>query len=185
MSGFNQRKVAQIAAFFADAEGGSINVLKLVKLIYLSDRKFLDEFGKPITYDSYYSLPHGPIVSTTYDLMSGGVRNSDDWDEWISDQENYELSVRLQVNREALDELSDAEYGVMAGVWSKFGSFGKWKLSEWTHDNCGEWKNPHGSSVSFDYKDILVALGRDAKQAEEIDEDLESEKRLRGVLARI
>jgi uncharacterized phage-associated protein len=68
---FNRRKAAQVAAFFARAEGGRINVLKLVKLIYLADREFVLRHGEPMLDDRWVSMPHGPVNSGTYDMIQG------------------------------------------------------------------------------------------------------------------
>ena len=42
--GYNVRKAVHVVAYFALKAGGSINVLKLVKLAYLADRLFLSEY---------------------------------------------------------------------------------------------------------------------------------------------
>ena len=49
--GYNVRKAAQVVAFFAIRQGGRINVLKLSKLVYLSDRAFVEKYDVPILYD--------------------------------------------------------------------------------------------------------------------------------------
>ena len=48
LHGYSARKAAQVAAFFAIKEGGAINVLKLAKLLYLSDREHLSQYDFPI-----------------------------------------------------------------------------------------------------------------------------------------
>src|SRR6266480_1606796 len=45
---FNVRKAAQMAAFFAKQEGGTINVLKLVKLVYLANRAAMEKYDFPL-----------------------------------------------------------------------------------------------------------------------------------------
>ena len=39
---FNERKAAQMAAFFLHQGGGKLEVLKLMKLLYLADRQAMD-----------------------------------------------------------------------------------------------------------------------------------------------
>jgi uncharacterized phage-associated protein len=65
---YNARKAAQVAAFFAKAQGGKINVLKLVKLIYLADRLALETFEHPILEDKFVSMDHGPVNSITFSV---------------------------------------------------------------------------------------------------------------------
>ncbi|HTH08426.1 MAG TPA: Panacea domain-containing protein, partial [Acidovorax sp.] len=67
MSGtFNERKAAQAAACLLHKAGGSLSVLKLMKLMYLAERRSLKKYGDTITGDAFVSMPHGPVLSMTY-----------------------------------------------------------------------------------------------------------------------
>ena len=48
LPGYDVRKAAQVAAFFAIKAGGKINKLRLVKLIYLADRQFMIRYDEPM-----------------------------------------------------------------------------------------------------------------------------------------
>jgi len=65
LNGFQSRKAAQIAASFAIKSGGRIEKLKLIKLIYLSERQFASDHDRPMLYDEFYSLKDGPICSSS------------------------------------------------------------------------------------------------------------------------
>jgi len=142
---FNSKKAAQLAAFFCDKQGGSIPVLKLVKLIYLADRQFMAECGLPITNDHHVSMEHGPVNSLTYDLIGGSIE-TDDWSDLISVRNGHDVSLSRQLTEDDDDELSDAEIDVMIGVWDRFGHMNKYDVRDWTHKNCPEWEDPQGSS---------------------------------------
>ena len=58
---------------FLKNSGGSINRIKLVKLMYLMDREALLARVAPVTNDAYYSLPHGPVPSNVYNLIRHGA----------------------------------------------------------------------------------------------------------------
>jgi hypothetical protein len=75
-------------------------------------------------------------------------------------------SVAPPANRDELDELSDADIDILKRTWKTFGAMGKWELSQYTHDECSEWKDPQGSSRPISYKDIFVAMGRSDEEAE-------------------
>jgi len=92
---FAARKVGQMAAYFADRQGGKINILKLMKLLYLADRESMARHDEPISFDRFVSMDQGPVLSRTYDLINGSYpqRIAADWDEWISDRENHEAQV--------------------------------------------------------------------------------------------
>jgi uncharacterized phage-associated protein len=66
---FNEFKVTQIAAFFLPKEGGEMFLLKLMKLLYLSERESFARFECSISGDKFYSLPHGPVLSRTKELI--------------------------------------------------------------------------------------------------------------------
>ena len=161
---FLAERVAQIAAEFSRLEGGSISVLKLVKLIYLSDRQSMERYGAPITYDRLVSMDHGPVPSRTLNLING--YESDEWDQWMASRENHRVSVkRGNFDRRDLDELSDADMEIISEVWEAFGAMDQWALSEYTHQHCKEWKNPHGSSLPIHERQIFLALGWNREDA--------------------
>ena len=61
---FNERKAAQMAAFFlGQLLDRKMPHLKLMKLLYLSDREAVRAFGWPISGDRLVSMPHGPVLS--------------------------------------------------------------------------------------------------------------------------
>jgi uncharacterized phage-associated protein len=143
-----------------------------MKLLYLADRESLQLHGMSMSGDHVVAMPHGPVLSQTLDLMNGfSASKPAGWDEWITDREDHEVQVaqgaqeRIK-NRDELDELSDADIDILKRTWKTFGAMGKWELSQYTHDECSEWKDPQGSSRPISYKDIFVAMGRSDEEAE-------------------
>jgi len=65
MKGFNYRKAIQTLVFFAEKENGTINKMKAYKLIWLSDRWHLRNYGRSILNDTYFALKFGAIPSNT------------------------------------------------------------------------------------------------------------------------
>ena len=45
-----------------------MSYLKLLKLLYIVERTALLRWGRPVTFDRFVSMPHGPVMSRTYDL---------------------------------------------------------------------------------------------------------------------
>jgi len=178
MNGYKTRKAAQVSAFFALKQGGSINVLKLMKLLYLSDRAHLAEYDSPILFDYFVSMPHGPVESLTYNAITGGAPEPQEWDNFIAGRGigEYEISVRENISPENLDELSRAECKTLEAVWEKFGHMTQYQIRDWTHSHCGEWEDPHGSSAPIPYARVLKFLGK--KQAEKIAEKIEDLRNL-------
>lgn len=174
---FNERKVSQMAAFLLKKGGGRMSHLKLMKLLYLADREAMESFGVPLSGDRLVSMPQGPVLSMTLNLMDGDMESSENgWEAWISDKDNYELSVVRHFTRAELNELSAADVDVLDAVWAKFGGMGKWEIRDYTHAHCAEWKDPNGSSMPIDYEDVFMALGRTKDQAAELTAHIESER---------
>jgi hypothetical protein len=47
--------------------------MKLIKSLYLADRTALIRLFRPVTFDSYCSLPYGPNLSRTLNLITEGA----------------------------------------------------------------------------------------------------------------
>ncbi|WP_297497231.1 Panacea domain-containing protein [Ferrovum sp.] len=177
---FNERKAAQMAAFFlGQPPERKMPHLKLMKLLYLSDREAVRVFGWPISGDRLVSMPHGPVLSQTLNLMDGDVESQPGgWEELISDKENHELSLRQPLDAAALDELAPAEIEVLKAVWDKFGAMDKWEIRDWTHHHCAEWKDPKGSSFPIQYDALARAVGFDDASAKELAAQIQAEQEI-------
>ena len=175
---FNEQKVAQMSAFFLNqSDGKKLSNLKLMTLLYIAERESVREFGYPMSEDKFLSMPHGPVLSMTLELMNGNIESQPNgWEFWVSDKENHEMSLRNQfISLEDLDELSCAELELLQGVWNQFGTMDKWQISKWTHENCVEWKNPHGSIQPIDFQSMACAVGFNTTTAKDLQERINEE----------
>ena len=64
MQGYDAALAAQVAAVFLIREGGSMDKLKLVKLMYLAERGSVERHRRPMFFDENFSLEHGPRERT-------------------------------------------------------------------------------------------------------------------------
>lgn len=162
---FNEKRTAQAAAFLLHRAGGRLPLLKLMKLLYLSERESLKTYGEPITGDKLVSMPHGPVLSLTYDYMNGAARSVDGgWSTWVDDRAGHDLALKdpsmIRTPEDDLLELSDGDLDVLGSVWEKFGHMSKFALVEYTHgDACPEWIDPQGSSAAIPLDRLFSALG--------------------------
>ena len=154
-----EEKTTQAACYLLRAHEGSMSYMKLIKLLYLADRSALLRYGRPITYDNYYSLDRGPILSRTLGLITEGPMNGvgDYWDRFISKPMGYK--VFISGNDCPLDDLSEAECEILHRVYSKLGHMNKWHLVDYLHANLPEWEDPHGSSLPITWDDIFFEIG--------------------------
>lgn len=159
---FNEKKAAQVAAFFVFSSGGTINVLKLAKLMYLAERKSYEVFGEPIIGDNLVSMPHGPVLSMSLNCSNGGG-NDDIWGALIAGREGYKLGlasgVQIKDPLKDLDFLSRADVRILTTIWDSFGRMNQFQLRDYTHENCPEWEDPNGSSQTIPPERLLKDLG--------------------------
>jgi len=65
---FDYKKATQAINYLTKKEGGQIDKLKLIKLIYLADRYHLRRYGRPMVNDTYFAMPLGPVGSSVKDI---------------------------------------------------------------------------------------------------------------------
>lgn len=153
---------------------GKLEVLKLMKLLYLAERESFLRFGESLTGDALVSMPHGPVLSMTLDFINGGHESiPNGWATWITDREDRMLALRdpsmLRTPEQDLLALSDSDLEVLEFVWGKYGHYSAWDLRNMTHNGlCPEWEDPHGSSRPIPIKKLLSVLGYREEQAVEI-----------------
>ena len=105
-----------------------MSVLKLMKLLYLAERRSFEKFGEPMIGDQLVSMPHGPVLLRTYSHMNGELRSVEGgWESWISDRADHEVALRdansIKSPADDLIALSDADLGVLEETWGQFGKF--------------------------------------------------------------
>lgn len=170
---YREDKATQAAARLLRLGDGHMNHMKLVKLVYLADRAALARWGRPITFDWYFSLPHGPVPSFTLNMINAepDPENPSYWNRFIS--ERRENTVRLLTEAPG-DQLSPAEESLLDEIFQDFGGLSQWQLRDYCHE-LPEWQDPQGSRLPITLKEILLAQGRLDDEADEIVAELEAE----------
>lgn len=160
---FNQVKTAQVASWIIAKCGNPIEVLKLMKLLYLVDRRAMELYGYSVTGDRMVSMPHGPVLSQTLAVINGAGRpdTQGGWDSRMTDREGRRIGLKpgVDVSPDALDELSDMDLQIMEEVVNEHGARRAWDLREYTHNECPEWEDPQGSSRPISSEQLFSAFG--------------------------
>ena len=108
-----------------------------VPLMYLAERHFLSEHHHPMLFDELYSLPHGPICSSTLNGIDG-IIHDELWSNFLARNGNIVVAIK-SFDRASLDEISDAEMGVISNTWDQFGELTASQLRNYSHENCPEY----------------------------------------------
>jgi uncharacterized phage-associated protein len=168
---FDIRKAVAAAGYLCQLNGGSFDMLKLLKALYLADRKALVEWQRTITGDEFFSLRHGPILSRVYDLMRWGVRGPemDAWASVFSPLRDNTVCVRAVVDT---DSLSQRDMDALQSAFHEVKELSIGELIERLH-GLPEWQDPGDSCRWIDPKTILKAEGLSAQEIAEIEQDLD------------
>lgn len=140
----NPEKNIQIINYFARKENGKIDYLKLMKLVYFSDKYMLFRYGRTLSNNRYMAFQNGPAPSEIKDIAKGIVY--DEIDERIfpaskkysqkylkqasSSPKEYNIESIKEVDE---DLFSRAETEAMDAVYEKFGDKRNFTLCKITH----------------------------------------------------
>jgi uncharacterized phage-associated protein len=172
MLGFNYKKAVQSLNFFAVKEGGIIDKMKSMKLIWLSDRAHLRKYGRPILMDRYIAMRYGPVPSKTKDLSECDNVFLDENERTYRDK--YLKILHENHNIESIHEpetkvFSETDIQIMEKVYSKFGKDEQFKLSEISHF-YPEWKrykemleSGEASHIDMNYSDFFKNPEKEGK----------------------
>lgn len=161
-------KATQALNYFARAEGGTIDKMKALKLLFFADRYHLRQYGRPVSRDSYVAMRNGPVASAAYDLLKGQRS-------WVGDEacefaHRYVRPIpgpRGFVFRFAsaalpdLDVFSDSDLEALEFSWREFGRNSSKELSflshfypEWVRHEMALQANPNGAFL-MDFLDFF------------------------------
>jgi uncharacterized phage-associated protein len=146
-SAFDETKAAQLAGALLQMEGGRMHYMKLIKLMYLIDRAAILRWDHPLTFDNYVSMPHGPVLSSTLDLINEGpsLGKTSPWHHLI-ERSTDPYKVRLK-SKPSTDKLSDRELELIRLVFDKYGDMDRYELRDLLHKILPEWQDPKGSAL--------------------------------------
>ena len=165
---FCEEKVAQMAAYLLLKRGGRMAYLKLMKLLYLSNRKSILKHGRMIGEDSLYSMKFGPVMSNTLNLIRGKAEGIGDY--WYNLIETNGHDVLLRSDPREIDE-----------IYSLYGHMNRFDLANMTHleSVCPEWHNPGNSRKPIDLKEMLISEGKSEDEANRIIGKMEESQKLK------
>jgi len=136
-----------------------MNYMKLLKLLYLTERKSLIEATKSISGDRLIAMKNGPLLSETYDLIKDSAAGRADgyWCERISTN-GYDVKIKEGVIIDD-EDLSEADELRLNQIYDQFGAMDEFELVDWTHKNLPEWSDPKGTSRAIPTRDIFYGAG--------------------------
>ena len=168
MLDFNPVKVIEAILFFAEKEKEvnktEIDLIKIHKYFYFSEKEHLKTYLRPIFGDTYIAMPEGPVPSLVYDILK-----------WLRAGENPFLQGILEVvaknaisslkvydryfvaplRKPDLKKFSKSELEVMKNIFEKYHAYSSKDLSSLSH-NEPAWKNARKNGCNeMDFSEII------------------------------
>lgn len=111
---------------------GKSDKIKLIKLLYISDRECFVARGHPITGDHPYAMPKGPVPTHCLDLLNGNT--------FFQDSKIFRFlrvsddKVELRDGITGVPQLDEHERAIVDAVVDAHGGTPTWTLVDQTHE---------------------------------------------------
>ena len=161
---YDRRRANEVILWFIDRQGGTVDKIKLIKLIFFADLKHLQQYGRPIVGGTYCAMDFGPVCSELYDDIKRSQR--DEALPYRTKEGGHSLNaVSLPVG----DLLSESDLEILESVNSEFGKMDTFRLSDITHQ-LKLWKKHFsaGTSVQIPYEDFFSDPEKECSEMLEI-----------------
>lgn len=172
---FDEKKAAHSMGYLCSlSRDNTISSLKLLKLIYLSDRESIRENGYPIQIDEYRSLKNGPVNYRLHKYISKfDYAEIKEFHKILEKKKDNTFSLKEGIKKDDLLSLSEGDINIFDKIYDKFGSFSTKEIIDWTHNpnNIPEWNYDNRNKKIKLYK-IYEAVGNDEEEAKLIADDV-------------
>ena len=178
----DHKKATQSLNYFARQEGGRINKMKVLKLVYFADRYHLRKYGRLVTNDTYYAMEHGPVASGVKDIAEFSValdhREKKYASQYIAPINKYSLKSRADIDHE---EFSDSDIEALEFAWVNFGNLDQYQLRDLTH-KYPEWLKHKRAlenrlRIDMDIEDFLGDPEATVNKCYELDDEDKQDRR--------
>lgn len=170
---FNEQKATEAATMLlALRKNQSADYLWIIKMLYFVDREAISRWERPITYDNYVAMPHGPVLSTIYNIIKKNHPGII-WKRYIVTRPR-DHEVSLNGTPAPRRKLSTAEAELINEMYVRYGHLKGKELEELSH-HLPEWRDPKGSSIPIPLPSLLNVLHFSKEDIERIESELESE----------
>jgi uncharacterized phage-associated protein len=168
-------KQIQAVAILVQLEGGRIDRLRLLTLLYLADREMLAERGTPIVGGRVAALESGPAHSAVLEMIRGEHPDAGAWSDFFR-TEGHQVALIEDPNRL---ELSPSEIEKLTAISDAHRTIDTWCLVQIARD-LPEWKQTFSPSRTrpIPAEQILEALVIPSDDIAEICREAESHARM-------
>jgi len=188
----NNQKLFQTVHLLLERELGNMNYMKLIKLLYIADKRKISSIGTPITGDTYCSMKNGPVLSGLLDFINQrnhNIQELTDWNELFEQDGQYSIAIRGEVDP-GTGDLSKREKALLNTVFDEFREYTPFQMVDYIHNEElfpeVEWREAErlGTSFALTLRSLRLAAGMAAEEVVSIEEEeriLDSEAQVLGV----
>jgi len=158
---FNERRATQACALLLERAGGRSNYTRILKLLYLADRRAMQTCASPMTGSSIVNMKNGPVLSEVYDCIKGSGQHCF-WDAHIATDG---FDIRL-LNPAGDSHLCDFDVEVLSELAEQYADASFSTMIDVVHE-LPEWSDPAPAKVApLHAADVLRVLGYDEEAIE-------------------
>jgi uncharacterized phage-associated protein len=170
---FDVEKLIQAIAYMSSSGVEGLDKLKIVKLLFLADKKHLLEVGRPILGDWYSCMPYGPVPSQSFNIIRDVIDADPQmrpiaearFDEYLSVDRNRAHPALVARRAPDLDVFSESEVSALDSTIRTYGNLTGPDLINLTHDDpiwtIPDARRKSGSSVEIPFELFFEVNGAD------------------------
>lgn len=165
---FNEEKTINVVLYIAE-KLKQRDFHKIFKILYFSDREFLNLYGVTITGDTYIAMDAGPVPTKNYDMFKI-VRG----DSYMQDTKNlgryFAVSnwmFILPLQKANLDNIASAEKDIIDAMISRYGDMSYDEIKEKSHDVA--WRST-ARDYPISFESMALESGMDAEDIPYLEE---------------
>ena len=129
----------------------------LLKIIYMAERKAIEELRWPILFDEIKCMRYGMVPQSTFDLIQGNTSHPE-WDRYVEPPVVGDHVVDLKSPPRGNVHLSPAQMDILHQAYEENASKSFGQLTEESHD-LPEWESPGRSAIRRSMPEILACIG--------------------------
>ncbi len=132
---FELEKATQSLNYLAKKEGGRIDKMKAIKLIWLADRFHLRKYGRPILNDNYLAMEYGPVGSSAKDVAEHSSflgTEEKKYAEGFIKPDGNKFFIE-SINDVDSDVFSESDIEALDFIYEKYGKQHALKLADMSH----------------------------------------------------
>jgi len=158
---FNEKRIAQAAAYLLHKNGGSMHHQDLMRMLYMADKIMYMIKGRSMTFDEPVSTEHGPMLLATLKIMKG-KKKSKCWNTLISSIRDNIVTLLINIDPMSFDGISAFDMEILDKAYKSHTKRKQWNLINIAKE-FPEWDKTTNKIKPIELKKIMKSIGENSK----------------------